>query len=286
VTRRVGALDEAFLGRDRSLGQSRVLWEIGDDGLDLRALRSRLGLDSGYLTRILRRLTADDLVTVRPNEADGRARTARLTRAGRRERAELDRRSDTAAAAILEPLTARQRATLVDAMASVERLLTASLVRLEPCDPEHPHARSSLDAYFAELEERFESGFDRHRGAPDEPAELRAPCGLVLVATLDGDPVGCGVLRLHRDRAGTLEYAELKRIWVARSMRGIGLGRRMLHELERHAVVAGARVARLDTNRVLHEAIALYRSAGYREIPAFTEHPYAHHWFEKRLATV
>ncbi len=69
-------------------------------------------------------------------------------------------------------------------------------------------------------------------------------------------------------------------------MRGIGLGRRMLHELERHAVAAGAHVARLDTNRVLHEAIALYRSTGYREIPAFTEHPYAHHWFEKRLDAV
>jgi len=246
-------------------------------------LRSRLDLDSGYLTRILQRLTADELVTVGRNEADGRVRTARPTRAGRRERAELDRCSNRAAAAILEPLTARQRTTLVDAMATVERLLTASLVRVEPCDPEHPHARSSLDAYFAELDERFEGGFDRRSGAPDEPAALRAPRGLVLVATLDGVPVGCGVLRLHLDGSGTLEYAELKRIWVARTMRGIGLGRRMLHELERHAAAAGARVARLDTNRVLHEAIAMYRAAGYREIPAFTEHPYAHHWFEKTL---
>ena len=137
-------------------------------------MRSRLDLDSGYLTRILQRLTADELVTVGRNEADGRVRTARPTRAGRRERAELDRRSNRAAAAILEPLTARQRTTLVDAMASVERLLTASLVRVEPCDPEHPHARSSLDAYFAELDERFEVAstvdaarrMNRRRSAP------------------------------------------------------------------------------------------------------------------------
>ena len=73
VTRRVGALDEAFLARGRSLAQSRVLWELGRAELDLRALRARLDLDSGYLTRILQGLTADDLVTVRRSELDGSA---------------------------------------------------------------------------------------------------------------------------------------------------------------------------------------------------------------------
>jgi ribosomal protein S18 acetylase RimI-like enzyme len=66
-------------------------------------------------------------------------------------------------------------------------------------------------------------------------------------------------------------------------VRGTGLGRRLLGELERHAEAAGARTLRLETNRTLVEAIALYRSAGYVEVPAFNDETYAHHWFEKQL---
>ena len=108
-TPRAGALDDAFLARGRPLGQARVLWEIGPDGRDVRDLRARLDLDSGYLSRLLRGLERDGLVTVEVNEADGRIRTARLTAAGGAERAELDRLSDDAAAALLGPLTSGQR---------------------------------------------------------------------------------------------------------------------------------------------------------------------------------
>src|SRR5689334_19592534 len=86
VTQRVGALSEGFLARGRPLGQARLLWEIGPDGCDLRALRSRLDLDSGYLSRLLRSLEAAGLVTVGRSDADGRVRTARLTRRGLAER--------------------------------------------------------------------------------------------------------------------------------------------------------------------------------------------------------
>src|SRR6516165_2506404 len=103
VTQRIGALDDAFLARGRPLGQDRVLWEIGPDGCDVRLLRSRLDLDSGYLSRLLRALEDDGLVAVGPSEADGRVRIARLTGAGVAERAVLDRRSDHAAPAILLP---------------------------------------------------------------------------------------------------------------------------------------------------------------------------------------
>ncbi|HYO94156.1 MAG TPA: GNAT family N-acetyltransferase, partial [Polyangiaceae bacterium] len=67
------------------------------------------------------------------------------------------------------------------------------------------------------------------------------------------------------------------------TVRGLGLGRRMLGELERYAAERGWTAVRLDTNRNLTEAIAMYRSAGYREVPAFNEEPYAHHWFAKQL---
>src|SRR6476659_2122259 len=123
VTQRAGALDDEFLARGRPLGQARVLWEIGPDGADVRELRARLDLDSGYLSRLLRALEADGLVVVEPGAPDRRVRTARLTEAGRTERAEPDRRSDELAAGLLAPLDAGQRERLAAAMADVERLL-------------------------------------------------------------------------------------------------------------------------------------------------------------------
>ena len=286
MTQRVGALNEAFLARGRPLGQARVLWEIGPDGADVRVLRARLGLDSGYLSRILTALASDGLVSVGPSEADGRVRTARLTRAGLDERAELDRRNDAVAASILDPLGDAQRTRLVGAMAEVERLLAASMIGIGPCDPGHPHARTSLDSYFAELAARFEHGFDVARANPDVPSDLVPPKGLLLVASLAGEAVGCGVLRHHDLHAGVPGWSEIKRLWVSPSLRGIGLGRRLLAALEQRAATVGAPVARLDTNRALTEAIAMYRAAGYREIAPFNNNPYAHHWFEKRLAAV
>src|SRR5437588_10554703 len=94
VTERVGALNDHFLGRERQLGEARLLWEIGLDGCEVRLLRSRLGLDSGYLSRLLRSLEAAGLIKVAASVGDRRIRVARLTAAGRHERAALDERAD------------------------------------------------------------------------------------------------------------------------------------------------------------------------------------------------
>jgi DNA-binding MarR family transcriptional regulator/GNAT superfamily N-acetyltransferase len=278
VMQRIGALNDGFLGRRRPLGQARLLWEIGPDGSELRSLRSRLDLDSGYVSRLLRSLEADGLVTVAPSEADRRTRTARLTRAGLAERGVLERRSDDVARAFLEPLTASQQERLVGAMRDVERLLTAARVEIRPVDPTHPDARLAVGAYFAELDRRSDSGFDPGAGISAEPHELRPPAGLMLVAYLRAEPVGCGAVKHHPDAP-----SEIKRMWVVEHARGLGIARRLLAELEAQAVRSGARAARLETNRALTEAIAMYRSAGYVEVPAFNDEPFAHHWFEKDL---
>jgi DNA-binding MarR family transcriptional regulator/GNAT superfamily N-acetyltransferase len=280
VTQRVGALNDAFLARGRPLGQARVLWEIGPAGCDVRLLRSRLDLDSGYLSRLLRSLEADGLIVVEPSGADGRVRTARLTEGGQAERAVLDERADDVAATILGPLSAGQRTRLVTAMAEVERLFVASAIRIGECDPRHPDARSAARAYYSELSQRFDSGFDPSRSLTATEDELSPPAGLLLVATRYGEPVGCGGIKLHASAP-----AELKRMWVAPEVRGLGLGRRLLAELEALAANAGVAAIRLETNGTLDEAIGLYRSAGYREVPAFNDEPYAHHWFEKPLPT-
>jgi DNA-binding MarR family transcriptional regulator/GNAT superfamily N-acetyltransferase len=278
VTQRIGALDDAFLSRSRPLGQARLLWEIGPQGSDVKRLRARLDIDSGYLSRLLRSLEGDGLVVVEPSDADGRVRTVRLTRLGRAERAELDRRSDDAAASILGPLSARQRDLLVAAMAEVERLLMASAVQVSVCDPRHPDARRAVRAYVGELSDRFAGGFDPARSVSAADDELSPPAGLFLIATLHCEPIGCGALKFHHGGP-----AEIKRMWVAPAVRGLGLGRRLLAELEARAVAHGVRALRLETNQALSEAISLYRTAGYREVAPFNDEPYAHHWFEKTI---
>ena len=279
VTERVGALDEEYMGRGRPLGEARLLWEIGLEGAEVRELRRRLAIDSGYVSRLLRSLEADGLVAVETDRTDRRVRRARLTRAGRDERAALDRVADDRALSILGPLDERQRTRLVRAMEEVERLLLASSITIEPEDPTTDDARWCIEQYFAELEQRFDGGFDPARSIPADPAELTPPSGLQLVARRREQPLGCGALKLHGD-----EPAELKRMWVSPEARGLGLGRRLLRELEQRAADAGARAVRLETNGSLTEAIALYRASGYDEVAPFNDEPYAHHWFEKELA--
>ena len=278
VAQRVGALNDRFLARDRSLGEARLLWEIGAEGRDVRSLRAKLELDSGYVSRLLRSLEGAGLVSVGPMKLDKRVRVARLTRRGLAERAVLDRRSDELAASLLNPLDDRQRDRLVAAMGEVERLLTAAMVDVTPIDPAHPHARYCVREYFAELNRRFDAGFDPGLSISADDHELRAPAGLFLVATLRGEPIGSGALKFHYGAP-----TEIKRMWVAESARGLGVGRRLLSELEKHAAQKRARVVRLETNKSLVEAISLYRSAGYQEVAPFNSEPYAHHWFEKRL---
>jgi DNA-binding MarR family transcriptional regulator/GNAT superfamily N-acetyltransferase len=278
ITQRVGALTDHFLGRDRPLAESRLLWEIGERGCDVRTLRARLALDAGYVSRLLRSLEAAGLVTVAAGRGDKRVRRASLTGAGRRERALLDHRSDALARSMLGPLERGQRERLVTAMAEVARLLTASTVEIRTVDPDGELARQCLREYVRELDDRFDGGFDPAGSLPADAADLRPPAGLFLVATLGDEPVGCGALKFHGDAP-----AELKRMWVSPQVRGVGLGRRLLAELERHAAEQGARCIRLETNRALSEAVAMYRSAGYREVPAFNDESYADHWFEKDL---
>src|SRR5262249_9922644 len=209
VTERVGALEDHYLSLDRPLGEARVLWEIGPEGRDVRSLRSRLGLDSGYLSRLLRSLEAAGFVSIRPSASDGRVRTARLTPRGARERDLLDRRSDELAHSFLEPRGASQRGRLVAGRAEVERLLTAGLVEIGDAAPAGPDGRRCLEAYFAELGRRFEAGFEQARSHAGDDDDLHPPHDVFLVARLRGEPVGGGGVKVRTDAP-----VELRRMWV------------------------------------------------------------------------
>lgn len=279
VTQRAGALDDHFLGRDRPLGESRVLFEIGPGGADLRDLRARLGLDSGYLSRLVQSLATKGLVRLRSGPEDERVRRAQLTPAGLAELGEMNRRSDQAAAAVLAPLTEPQRERLVAAMAEVHHVLQVSGARVERVDPASDAARWCVAQYFVELANRFEGGFDPGTSIPIDDAELIPPRGAFLVITIDGEPVACGAVKTMAPGVGYL-----KRMWVAGAVRGLGFGRRMLGALESQARELGLMTLCLETNRALVEAIRLYRRSGYVEVKPFNAEPYAHHWFEKHLA--
>ena len=278
LTLRVGVFTDSFLGRGRPLAESRLLFEIGSEGADVRELRSRLNLDSGYLSRLLRSLERQGLSEVSTPESDLRSRRAWLTIAGLAELEELDRLGDRFAEETLEPLSEAERARLVDAMSEVEKLLSLSFTTISAEDPDSPDAKWCLGQYFAELGERFEAGFEADRSIPADAGDLRPPRGAFLVARLDGRPVGGGAVKATEPGVGSI-----KRMWVSREVRGSGVGRRLLLALETEAMGLGIGLLRLETNRSLHEAQELYRRNGYREVTAFNDDPYADHWFEKTL---
>ncbi len=278
VTQRIGALDERYLGRNRPLGQDRVMWEIGAEGCEVRTLRARLGLDAGHTSRLLRALEFSGLITTEPSPADGRVRIARLTSAGQAERALLARRSDALANSILAPLDPRQRQDLLTAMGTVRRLLSTAEIEIQRVDPAGADAQRCIGAYFAELGRRSNGAYDPSAGVSAQPDELTPPAGLFLVSYLHDEAVGCGGVKHHPG-----EPSEIKRMWVAEGARGLGIARRMLAELEAEARRSGAETVRLDTNSALVEAIAMYRKSGYVEVAPFNDEPFAHHWFEKPL---
>ncbi len=272
-TQRIGALDESFLGTGRPLGISRVLYEIGPQGAAVRELRDRLGLDAGYLSRVLTRLEEDGLVDVRPDPADRRRRLAVPTQDGRTAWQDLEARSERVARRLVAPLTARQRDRLTEALATADLLVRAATVRLREVPPTDPAARVAADRYVAELDRRFPDGF-----ALDGPDAD----GTFVVATSDGEPVALGGLRDLPDHGP--DVAELKRMWVHPGWRGAGLGSRMLRHLEAMAAARGHRRVVLDTNGTLTEAIAMYERAGYRRIERYNDNPYAELFFAKDLA--
>ena len=149
-------------------------------------------------------------------------------------------------------------------------------IAVEPADS--ADARWCLDGYYAELARRFEAGFDPAAGNNFDPAELTPPSGWFVLARQDGRPLGCGALKRLDARTG-----EIKRVWTAPAARGMGVGRLLMDRLEQLAAEAGFAAVRLDTNKALTEARALYLKRGYVEIAPYNDNPYAHHWFERRL---
>ncbi|MFE4578344.1 GNAT family N-acetyltransferase [Streptomyces chartreusis] len=275
-TRRIGVLDDHYLGQDRPLGEARLLFEIGD-GMSLRELRSRLGLDAGYLSRMAKALQAQGMVTLSAHPEDSRLRMIEPTAAGRVEVKEQNRRANLVAAGLLDGLSEPQRAELAGALATAQRLLRLASITVTLVDGAAPDARACLDGYAADIDERFPEGFDKDDLVA--PQEVSGDAGAFFVAYEEDRPVGCGALRRLEPGVG-----EIRHVWVHPAARRLGLARRLLDALEQEALARRLSVVRLDTHAALTEAQAMYRACGYTAIPAYDDNVYASHWFEKRLA--
>lgn len=155
----------------------------------------------------------------------------------------------------------------------------SSTVSIEPIARDAPEVLGLYGAFILEADGPLGEAVDLEAEiAAGPPRDLAAPGGVFLLARVGGEPAGIGGVR-HLDTA----IAEVKSMFVSPAHRGLGLGRRILAELDRIAAEHGCRAVRLDTSDYLTDAIGLYRAAGYREVPAYNENPKASLWFERQL---
>ena len=276
VTLEVGALDISFLGRGRPLGTARVLNAIGMGRTDVAEIREYLGLDSGLMSRLLRGLEEEGLVRTTPHPDDARRRVALLSVAGQREFQAYEELSNARASALLD--RSPRCDELIRAMDMVASALGRDRIAIEEADPRDDAARYCLGEYYAELERRFERGFDVSLSRDPDAAEMIRPRGAFLLAMSDGLPIGC--VGLKGTGSGV---AEIKRLWICPTARGFGIAKRLMNSAEAVARELSVKTLRLDTNSALPEALKLYRTSGWIEIDRFNEDPYPDHFFEKHL---
>jgi DNA-binding MarR family transcriptional regulator/GNAT superfamily N-acetyltransferase len=265
-TRRMGVLEEALLGSAFTLPEARIVYEIAvRDRTTASDLVADLGLDPGYVSRLLKSLEERGFITRRPSETDARQYLLDLTPLGRREFNQINRKSDEEVQKLLAPLGAGDRARLVAALSTAEALLAqerpepqCTFRDLRPGDIGwviHRHGALyaaeygwdvTFEALVAKVCAEFVENFD--------PAKERA-----WIAELDGRIVGSVFLVKKTD-----EIAKLRLLYVEPDARGRGIGRRLAEECISHARAVGYRRMELWTNDVLTSARKIYQAVGFK----------------------
>ena len=278
-TRQVGVLHEGYNGSEFSLTEARIIYELAHrEAATATDLARYLGLDPGYLSRILKSFQERGLVQRQASDVDARQYLLSLTELGQKRFAELNARSRSDMAQMLSRLTAWQQQRLIDAMSEIERLLSAAPERgahyiLRPHQPgdigwavqRHGelYAREygwdeSFEALAAEVGAKFLRDFD--------PKKERA-----WVAEKDGENVGFVMLIKHTD-----EVAKLRMLLVDPKARGLGLGKRLVEECIRFARQRGYKKITLWTNDVLVTAIHIYKQCGFKLTAEERHHSFGH----------
>lgn len=274
----LGLLDQGFLATDHSLTEARLIYELAQrDSWERAELRQRLGMDPSFLTRVLSRLESDGLVVSSPSETDGRALDLSLTARGRGAFEVLDARSAEQIEALIRPLTAGQRATLLEAMILVAKLTGSDqdenpiTVRgLGPGDMGWIIQRHG-EVYWDEF--GWDADFEAlvARIVADYHANHRPGRENAWIAEVDGARAGC-VFCCQRDA----ETAQLRILLVEPWARGIGLGRRLVDECLEFARGAGYSLMTLWTNDVLVAARRIYEAVGFVLVDEESHHSFGH----------
>lgn len=278
-TRQIGVLHEGLLGSPFSLTEGRVLYELAQhEETTATALGNELGLDAGYLSRILRTFEARGLVDKRPSEIDGRQTLLSLTARGQESFAGIDARSRDEIAAILDRLPLADQGRLIEAMRIIEDRLGARPQRRRPYKlrPHRPgdmgwivHRHGALYAEEYGWDERFEAlvagivaTFIQHY----DPKRERC-----WIAEANGEIVGSVFLARQSE-----EVAKLRLLLVEPKARGLGIGARLVEECVRFARQAGYRTITLWTNSILLPARRIYERAGFRLVQEEPHHSFGH----------
>lgn len=277
ITQKIGVLSEGLLETEFSLTEARILYELAHrDGPTATALGRELGLDPGYLSRILRRFETAGLLEKRPAPDDLRQSRLVLTRKGRAAFAPLDARSRDEIASLIGKLQPEAQNRLVAAMGTIERLLGVAPADRPPylLRPHQPgdigwvirrHGMlyaeeygwdERFEALVAEIAAKFIQEFDAKRER-------------CWIAERDGDNVGSVFLVRHSD-----EVAKLRLLIVEPSARGLGIGRRLVEECVRFARRAGYARIMLWTNSVLVAARHIYEAAGFHLVASEPHHSF------------
>jgi DNA-binding MarR family transcriptional regulator/GNAT superfamily N-acetyltransferase len=264
-TGQLGMLGPRFLATPHTLAEARVLFELAQsDQVEVAVLRRRMRIDAGHLSRLLSRLERRGLVERERSTADGRRQIARLTAAGTRDFAALDRRTNEDTATRLAGLAGADRRRLVAALGDVRRLL-------QPGDGERTaalrapragelgwivqrHGELYSEEYGWDVSfEALVAGIVADYAAEHDPAREAA-----WIAELDGAAAGC-VLCVRQDD----DVAKLRLLLVEPRARGLGLGERLVGECITFARAAGYRELTLWTNANLVHARRIYERAGF-----------------------
>lgn len=277
-TRRIGVLG-GYLGSPFSLAQVRVLYELAHREKPTAADLSRdLGLDPGYLSRILRDFRKDGLLARAASDDDGRQMLLALTAKGRQVFAGLDARSSEDIRAVLRPLDEAHKVRLLGAMGAIERLLGA---RPEPKGPYilRPHRPGDMGWVVQRHGEIY-----AHEYGWDETFEaLVASIVAKFIEKLDPERERCWIAELDGERVGsvfcvkrTRAVAQLRLLLVEPRARGLGIGRRLVDEVIAFARAAGYRRVMLWTNDVLVAARRIYEAAGFTLVEEEKHHTFGH----------
>lgn len=278
-TRQIGVLNKGFLDSPYSLTEVRILFELRYHApVTATALRQQLGLDAGYLSRIIRHFSGQGLLSKESVAGDGRQTSLGLSDKGRRTFAAIEARQREAVAAMLKPLSAGERSQLFKSMRSLETLLG------ERDAPKVPYViRPPQPGDIGWITHRQGVLYNQEYGWDEQFEALIAEIAAKFFQSFDPKRERCWIAEREGEVIGSVfcvkdskTIARLRLLYVEPSARGLGVGSRLVEECVAFARRAGYRKVTLWTNSVLHSARHIYERAGFRKVSEEAHHSYGH----------